>query len=555
MSASLHASDRPQRAVTRRRALTGAAVGIAGISGAGALAGCGGSAATEEIATELAAVPTYTPVTGGPTPDLPGDENVQPVYFEAPQEADLFTSVAEAQLPHTTDPVSAFVISYAPPAPSSNSYLEEARKRLDTDLEVQIVSSENFSAKFATVMAGGDIPDMVEFIAFDMPTNAPQLLDAQFTDLSELLGGDAIADYPNLANIPSSSWENCRVNGRIYGTPVHRPPFGSILVTRTDLVEELTGEAPAPSSKDEFTALLDAVTDAKAGRWALCGQTAGDSVDWGYDFMAAMFGVPNGWGLVDGKLVHKFEHEGYLEMASYIKEMHDAGYYHPDTPSMSGSQAKTNIANGSVLMHLDGISALLDTSLPEGTATGAIVPFAADGGAGIIYQGSSLFSFTALKKAEEGRILEQLKVLNYLAAPYGSEEGFFLQYGTKGEHFERAGDGSISVTDAGTAQIGPTSLNRISAPPQILTSAVRIDDQLRRSHAWQEDSAPMLLKSAVAGLYSPTAAKNSSAAGAVMTSLDEYILGRGSLDAVKEATSTWTTQSGDTIRAEYEEQL
>ncbi|ATG55827.1 hypothetical protein CFK41_14365 [Brachybacterium ginsengisoli] len=545
-------------AFSRRRLLSGAGVGLAGIAGASALAGCGGSAggagSPAQISTDLAELPTYTAITTGPTPDLPGTEIVQPAYFTAPQSADLWRSVEDAQLPESSDPVSAFIISYATPPPSDNPFLDQVNERLGTTLDMRITSSETFTQKFATVVAGGDMPDMVEFIAFDLPPNHPQLLDSQFADLTPFLSGDAISDYPNLANVPSISWENCRVNGKIYGTPVHRPAFGSILVSRPDLFEEILGEEPAPTSKDEFTAMLTEVTDPKAGRFAMTGQSAGSAVEWGWDFLGAMFGVPNGWGLEGGKLIHKFETEAWFETLEYIKELWDLGVYHPDTPSSSGSQAKAYLAAGTSLLHQDGISALLDKTSPE-TPYDAIVPFAADGGPGIMYQGSSLFSFTALKKAEDDRLVDQLRILNYLAAPFGSEENFFLTYGTEGEHHTRGGDGSVSLTDDGTAQISPSAVSYLSAPPQVLFSAVPLEDRLTRDHTWQGATESMLLKSEVAGLYSPTSSKASSAEGDVLTAATEYVLGRAALDPVHGAVESWKSGFGDTIRGEYTEQL
>lgn len=544
--------------VSRRRLLSGAGLGIAALAGTAALAGCGGSSggsgSSAEINTDLAPLPAYTPISTGPAPDLPGTEIVQPGYFSPPQAADLWRSVDDAQMPQSSEPVSAFIISYSTPPPSTNPFLDEVTTRLGTELDLRITSSDTFTQKFATVVAGGEVPDMVEFIAFDLPPHHPQLLDAQFADLTELLSGDAIADYPNLANIPTISWESCRVNGRIYGTPVHRPAFGSIMVSRPDLFEEILGEEPAPTSKDEFTAMLTEVTDPRAGRFALTGQSGGSAVDWGWDFLGAMFGVPNQWGLEDDTLIHRFETDAWFETLDYIKQLWELGVYHPDTPSSSGSQAKAYLAAGTSLLHQDGISALLDKTSPE-TPYDAIVPFAASGGPGIMYQGSSLFSFTALKKAEDERLVEQLRILNYLAAPFGSEENFFLTYGAEGVHHTREADGSVTLTSDGTAQIGPSAVSYLSAPPQVLFSAVPLEDRITRDHAWQQAAESMLLKSAVAGLYSPTSSTASSAEGDVLTAATEYVLGRAALDAVHTAVDSWASGYGDTIREEYTEQL
>jgi len=542
-------------AFSRRTFLGGAALGLAALGLGGSLAGCspGGATAGSGGSGVLVPLPTYVPITKGPKPDLAGSETVQPVYFSAPKDSELFASVSGKAA--AGGAISGLVISYSPPAPASNAYLSAAEEEIGCTLDLQVVPADSFAPKFATIMAGGSVPDLVEFLAFQLPPSYPQLLEAQFADLSDHLSGDNVKTYPNLANLPTTSWEGCRINGRIYGVPVNRPPFGNMLISRPDVIKELTGAEPAPNSKADFTELCKATTDAKRNRYAISGQSNGDTVDWAYDFIGAMFGVPNGWELTGSKLTHKWETDAWLETLSYIKELKDASYFHPDTPSISGSQAKTYMANGSVLMHQDGISAIIDPSAPEGVVYDAILPFAADGGPGAVYQGASMFSFTALKKADEKRITEQLSVLNYLAAPYGSTEAFFLQYGREGEHHTRTADGAVQLTEAGSAQVGPTSLNRLAAAPQILASAVPMEERLRRSHEWQQAASPMLQKSPISGLYSATAAKTSSAASTVASSMNEYILGRTDFATVKSNISSWKKTTNDTIRAEYQEQL
>jgi len=538
----------PEHQITRRTLFAGAALGLT------AATACSGPESSSGADGGSVDLPTYSPVTGGPQPDLPGNEIVQPGYFRSPAVEELFTSVeGEVGAGGST---SALLLTYGALPPADNTYLPFMDEELGTTFDLQYVPADSYSQKFATVVAGGDLPDMLAFLTFQLPPRYPQLLAAQFADLSDLLAGDAIAEYPNLANIPEASWVGCRVDGRIRGVPVHRPPFGSILVSRSDIIAELTGAEPAPRSEQDFTDLCEAVTDPRANRYALCGQSGGSTgVDWAYDFMGAVFGVPNGWRLEDGKLTSRYETDEWLRMLAYIKKLNDAGYYHPDTPSLQNAQAKTYIANGTVLLHLDGISALLDTTLPAGTSTSAIVPFAADGGPGTIYQGTSSFSFTALKKADDDRLREQLRILNYLAAPFGSVENFTTTHGREGEHWTRTADGGSELTEAGTAQVTPSSLYRLASGPQILYSNTPIEQQIRNSHGWQDASQTMLATSPVNGLYSEAASSSGSANDALGGTMTDYVLGRRTLDEVKDAIASWTGSAGDAMRADYQKAL
>lgn len=539
--------------ISRRTLFSGAAFGLVALGAGGSLAGCSGGGSAATISDTVAALPTYVPITKGPEPDLPGNDKVQPVYYSYPEDSELFRSVTrDVKVGGTT---TGFVVTYAAPPPANNSFLDYIGDVTDTKYDLTFVPGDSFDTKFATMTAGNDIPNIVEFLTFAMPPRFPQLLDAKFSDLSEYLSGDAVKEYPNLANIPTPSWRSARINGKIYGVPEHRPPFGSVMICRPDLIEQYTGAEPAPKDKDDFFEMCKAVTDAKAGRYAIAGGGGSSGVDWSYDFIGATFGVPNQWTKSDGgKLVHKNETEAWLETLSYIKKLWNAGVFHPDTPSLESAKAKTYINNGTVLMHLDGISALLDVTMPKGIVTGGIVPFGADGGKGANYQGTSSFSFAALKKTTPERIRAQLRLIDYLSAPFGSKEAFTLTHGKKNVHHTGSGP-NAALTSAGEQMINASALYRLGAGPQVLNTAVRIDEQLRQSHKWQVATQDMLLTNPVDGYYSPAASSTQSASQAFNSVCNDYVLGRTNLAAVKAGVTTWTAAAGNTMRKEYTEAM
>ena len=166
-------------------------------------------------------------------------------------------------------------IYYAvPPGPDSNTYWAGLNEKLGIDLKLQMVRNADYAQKFATTIAGNDLPDMLQ-----MPTvpprspNCPQLLEKRFTNLDEHLSGDAIKEYPNLANIPTRHWKPTIYNGGIYGIPIPRGAIGQYHFIRQDLFEE-AGLSTEPKSYDELTEPAKALTDPKKRRWAfgLCSQ-------------------------------------------------------------------------------------------------------------------------------------------------------------------------------------------------------------------------------------------------------------------------------------------
>src|SRR5438552_3276636 len=94
------------------------------------------------------------------------------------------------------------------------------------------------AAKPATsaVAPGGDQPDLM---MLGVIPNAADFLKTQCADLTPYLSGDAVKDYPNLANLPTLSWRSTVFNGGIFGVPPPRSaPSGIMYVNQTLLEKE-----------------------------------------------------------------------------------------------------------------------------------------------------------------------------------------------------------------------------------------------------------------------------------------------------------------------------
>ena len=100
---------------------------------------------------------------------------------------------------------------------------------MGVNLELQMVSNADYLQKFPTVIAGNELPDMLQTPNGSPPPipNLPQLLDKRFTNLTEYLSGDAVKEYPILANLPTRTWKSAVFNGGIYGIPIPRGAIGS----------------------------------------------------------------------------------------------------------------------------------------------------------------------------------------------------------------------------------------------------------------------------------------------------------------------------------------
>ena len=84
-----------------------------------------------------------------------------------------------------------------------------------------------------------------------------------------------------------------------------------------------------------------------------------------------------------------------------------------------------------------------------------IVPFAAEPGMTPSWHfGYGSVGFTAINNTvPKDRIETLLQVMNYLCAPFGSEERLFLDNGLPGTHHSRSKDGDVVLNTKGNAEV------------------------------------------------------------------------------------------------------
>lgn len=434
--------------------------------------------------------------------------------------------------------------------------VEPQGRKTFRDSSCKQVTHALYPSKFSTVMAGNDIPDLVQAPLFMALPRLTDLLKNRFADLSDHLSGDHVADYPNLANIPTYAWRNARIAGRIYGVPVTRPVFGGPLFYRQDLLAKMKITS-MPTTTDEFTELCKQLTSAKSGHWALGG---GETSRFNLDFFAQIFGAPRVWRKnADGTLTRDVETEEYTQALEYVRSLHKAGYFHPDTASMTTVQAKDHMASNRIAMYADGLSAwraFYDTygERTPGLRIGAFTPFTADGsGKAQQYLDRGAYSLTAIKKADDKRVKELLRVLDCLAAPFGSQEYTLRTLGTEGTGFKRDREGLPVLTERGKTE-KDTGFSYVMASPGVIFHA-QYPQWVKDQHAWETEVAPLGVADPTIGLYSETQARSTDLDKLLTDAATAVVAGRKTVKDFSATIKQWKQSGGDTIRTELQEAL
>ncbi|NGO06776.1 extracellular solute-binding protein [Streptomyces sp. HC44] len=538
--------------MSRRTLLRSMAAGGAAVSVPGLLTACSTGSDDGDVSSagkKLAPWPAYR-AAAGPKPDLaPTDAGVQPGYTSYP--SDLVTSVKRTPGDGSTIKVMSVTFGTPPKPASANKFWAAVEKALGVKIEYTVIPQTDYQKKMATVMAGdpGELPDILNvFSGFELPREA-QFVQRRAEDLTPFLSGDAIEDYPNLAGIPTHAWRDMgRIGGRIYGVPLERPVPGSTLWVNQEFFTD-AGMKEGWTSQDFAAVAKRGTSGKKYALGAATGSNFGNAVH------AAAHKAPHGWAVDKNGTFHaNFPDERYKAAVAYQAQLRKNGCYHPDATSISQPDLNTLFLNGTVGSLQDGFGGYLPKYLDsEGLLTpAAALPYSVDGTPGGIVAARRSFGYTILKKAKKERIELLLRILDYLAAPFGSKEWELVHYGLEGTHFTRAKDGSPGATKLGEIENNSNlPWKYLAEGPQVLFVPGR-PEAVRALHAWQQKVVPHAIRDASYGLQSRTDTSQGTTLKALMEdTITAVIAGRSPMSEYDAAVKKWRSGGGDRMAEEY----
>jgi putative aldouronate transport system substrate-binding protein len=543
-----------RRAFLRSGIAGAGAVALAGVAAASGGPSGGSGPTSAEQASKI--LPKYIPYSMQLPTDFPGNgDGLVPYFPHYPQNPKSVTSGT----PGDGSDVSAMTITYSPIVPGlqSNKFWQAVNQRLGIKLQMQQVASADYGTKIPTVLAGNDLPDLLQFQT--VFPSFPDLLKAKFQDLTPFLAGDKIKEYPFLANIAQDFWSTEVVyNGGLYGIPIPAYKLVNYVFSRDDILQDMGLDTNFKNWGD-FVSLCKEVTDPKHNRWALDHVVEQSTMPAGtFGFALQCLGVCNGFAEKGGKFTSYHSDPRTKEAIGACADLVKKGYVHPDSFSGSTVTWYTWMANGQAVMGMPGGL----TTLPRFFNVNSD-PKQKIGGTGPIpwdssttphgWQRTPSFSMTSFKKASDDRIKMLLKVANYLAAPFGSEEYLFLNYGVKGVDWNASSTGDPIPTKLGTSETLGFGLPYIAAPARVMYY-VNLTDPTRTQYEIEKGMMPASIANPTLGLYSETYGRKWAQLEQQMYDAQAEIMkGNQPLSSWDNAVSTWKSQGGDQMLHEYEQ--
>ena len=274
--------------------------------------------------------------------------------------------------------------------------------------------------------------------------------------------------------------------------------------------------------------------------------------------MLSMFGAPNNWSIdSSGKFVKDIESEQFEAALGFVRDLYASGVYWPDPVPLNSVVLKTNYLGGRIgIISTGWISYGIEfwdpaLKLNPPVRPRVLPPFDANGGKPIWHQTQGTAGMMVLKKGTPERTKELLRILDYLSAPFGSQEALLINYGVKDIDYTFDDNGNPVKTSQGQADTSVPWLFVATSVPVLFDS----NDPTFVPTAYQNEQALMgnLVPDPTAGLYSSTdATKGPVLLDKFNDGLGQIVTGAAPVDNLTQLLQDWRSGGGEQIRAEYE---
>ncbi|MFI7336439.1 hypothetical protein ACIBUY_00695 [Streptomyces sp. NPDC050085] len=548
----------PATSINRRTLFRwGAGVGLT-VAAAPLLAACGdGGTAAKAEAKSATLLPTTTVRNIGITADLPGTAaGVPATYLKYPTE---LTRATKGTPLKGAKKISAVTETFTPlpPARGKNAAWQAIEKLLGTEVDFTAVPADDYPAKFSTMVAGDQLPDIFMYPETGGVDNMAAFLSTKCADLGPHLSGDKVKDYPNLAAIPKFAWQDAIKGGKLYGIPIARAGSAGAGFYRADLFAKAgVTSLDQIDSLDRLVELAKELTNQKKKQYFFSGGAKN------------LFAMSNGgqhyWKRdhTTGKWTYQLEDPAYREAIETLAKLYKAGCFYPGTVQMSGAQKAqyTDLfKNGKAAYVYDGMPGYFTPGTGYVDAMAAIDktfdvrPMVPVGEKAVTWTDNVSLQNCYISKASESRVKELLRLADFAASPFGSVEYTLMTYGVEGTDYKRDKDGTPVLTDQG-AQDVTVPWTKLASAGQPLFSATQ-PDAAKYAHEAYTKLIPKLIEDPTLSYSSPT--WDSKGLGSLYTiQLDgekDIITGRKSMSDYDALVKKWRNAGGDTCRAEFEQ--
>lgn len=374
--------------------------------------------------------------------------------------------------------------------------------------------------------------------------------------------GPLLADYPNLSRLKPEIMRNSSVDGRIYGIYQERPLSRQGIIYRKDWADRL-GLAP-PRTLEELYEMLRAFTqddpdgNGLTDTFGLADRS--DLVFGAFKTIATYFGVPNGWGEQNGRLVPEFMFPEYVHAMDFFRRLHDEGLMNRDFPVTAKTDQQELFITGQAGVYVGAMGDVNSLQLKAREADPSAVFDVHNRIAGPLGERvwattgyGSLVLFPKSSVTSKDELADMLTFFDRLMEPKTAN---LLRWGIEGEHHTLQNGRAIPSDDIAKMQKDVTPYHALEVGgPGTIENYLQSDYNLEakdKAELLTRDNETMLVDNPILGLDSPT--NNERGARlyeAVQDATYQYMLGMIDEQGFQQVVERWLELGGQTIITEY----
>jgi putative aldouronate transport system substrate-binding protein len=246
--------------------------------------------------------------------------------------------------------------------------------------------------------------------------------------------------------------------------------------------------------------------------------------------------------------------------------MWNKGVFHPDALTLTLNQNMTLFESGKTGFFTQGgwgffgsqpgtMTTLTKQNDPSANPSPWIPP-GFDGGKPTIPLGSASYGFGAIPSTikDESRIVELLHIMEFIAAPFGSDEFNFIYYGIENSMFYWDNGAPLRVTNGN--QTWSNGLNYLCGTTEINYFYANQPGEAQLMQQLQEQQIQSSVADPTQGLYSPTwVAQGANLIKMQQDGYNAMVVGNQPLSYLNQLISDWKSQGGDQARKEFQQAL
>jgi putative aldouronate transport system substrate-binding protein len=347
---------------------------------------------------------------------------------------------------------------------NSDKYVKKLEELANVDLNLQLIQHTNYEQNLTLLMAGGELPDLLQTHGINTPQIAPAIDAGQLLPLNDLIDKYG----PNLKkNVPKESWDSAKVSkdGKIYGIPQPNPiRVDTVTYIRKDWLNKI-GMAE-PKTVDDYIKMLTAFRDQDPngnGKKDEIPFSARAKLSFGYAFFGAYDVQPQAWKFIDGQLVPNLIRPEMVDALKIYQKLYAEKLIDNEVLVNQGKDWDAKIKAQAIVGMWAHSSAQPDswsTSVKAGDPKAELAVIASPVGpsgkpGGIYSMGSTVsdFVWTISKNAKDPAAI--IKFLDWYYATGDKAKDDFFVYGLKGTDYTEEG-GKVKynypTTDQGNSE-------------------------------------------------------------------------------------------------------